>query len=524
MPRVKGKLSTITERPSSIREVWIRPPATRPGGVGLIVKEPARVLVDDDGEFTVDLALGSGVLSLIGLEGIGRESIPILIHEGTATIRQAVEDAKDFAPENHDRIAALAAETQKNLAEARGVRGEVSAAAQKVREATAALSTAAAQAVSTATEGIKKGASDVLASVQAAQKAAKTSEDNAAKAAVGAEGSKAQAVISASNAAASEGKAQAALEGLQAKLEAWKPNAEQLEKWQPQYQWLKENASSGFVKIAEMMQDAASGLRGELAGLVEQARTAQTTAGQHSLKAQAAAKDAETTSTRIVDAAIAKLKGNAPAMLDTLEELAERVKSGGTLEAEIIQKLSKMADSETVKNIVARLDGLTIAGVQGLSAALADKAAARHKHGTSDISGLDQEIAGLKDDLNERAPRRHGHAQSDISGLAETLSNLAGELRNKLGASDFPTMLSRDSTFSSMQSKVTSVERRISTAESSVSGVENSLSSVRQDLTQKANRSELANMVTGSSGITKIEVVASKPYSPLYGVLYLVKE
>lgn len=531
MPRVKGKLSTITERPAKVKQVWVRPVSTRPHGDGLLVDGMEPVSVNDRGEIDENFAPGPAILILMGNERYPLENIPILIHEGTATIRQAVEDAKDFAPENHDRIAALAAETQKNLAEARGVRGEVSAAAQKVREATAALSTAAAQAVSTATEGIKKGASDVLASVQAAQKAAKTSEDNAVKAAVGAEGSKAQAVVSASNAAASEGKAQAALEGLQAKLEAWKPNAEQLTQWQPQFEWLKENAASGFSKITEMMQDAASNVRGELAGLVEQAKTAQTTAGQHSLKAQAAAKDAETTSTRIVDAAIAKLKGNAPAMLDTLEELAERVKSGGTLEAEIIQKLSKMADSETVKNIVARLDGLTIAGVQGLSAALADKAAARHKHGTSEISGLDQEIAGLKGDLNERAPRRHGHAQSDISGLAETLSNLAGELRNKLGASDFPTMLSRDTTFSSMQSKVTAVERRISTAESSLSSVQSaasstarSLETVQQVLSEKVNRNEIANMVTGSSGITKIVVVSQKPSNPVYGTLYLVQE
>lgn len=538
MPRVKGKLSTITERPSSIREVWIRPPATRPGGVGLIVKEPARVLVDEDsGEFTVDLALGAGVLSLIGPDGIGRESIPILIHEGTATIRQAVEDAKDFAPENHDRIAALAAETQKNLAEARGVRGEVSTAAQKVREATAALSTAAAQAVSTATESIKKGAADVLASIQAAQKAAKTSEDNAAKAAVGAEGAKAQAVVSASNAATSEGKAQAALEGLQAKLEAWKPQAEQLTQWQPQYAWLKENAASGFSKITEMMQDAAAGVRGELAGLVEQARTAQATAGQHSLKAQAAAKDAESVATRIVDAAFAKLKGNAPAMLDTLEELAERVKSGGTLEAEIIQKLSKMADSETVKNIVARLDGLTIAGVQGLSAALAAKAGVKHPHDMADVNGLDTELAGLKDDLNEKAPRRHGHTMTDLPGLKDTISNINGELRNKLGASDFPTMLSRDSTFSSMQSKVTNVERRISTAESSVSAVENSISNLQRELTYKAAHSDLSQKASMDyakdvetkaaiqyARIRDISVVNSLPSSPASGTIYLVRE
>lgn len=272
--------------------------------------------------------------------------------------------------------------------------------------------------------------------------------------------------------------------------------------WQPQFEWLKENAASGFSKITELMQDAAAGVRGELSGLAEQAKTAQATAGQHSLKAQAAAKDAESVATRIVDAAIAKLKGNAPAMLDTLEELAERVKSGGSLESEIIQKLSKMADSETVKNIVARLDGLTIAGVQGLSAALASKAGVKHPHDIKDVSGLD-----------------------------DIISNIKGELRGKLGESDFPTMLKIDTTFRTMQSNIRSTERRVSTAEASLSSVQStasstarSLEAVQQDLSEKVNRNEITNMVTGLSGIKQIAVVSQKPARPVYGTLYLVQE
>ncbi|CAB0785448.1 hypothetical protein FRC0195_00180 [Corynebacterium diphtheriae] len=326
---------------------------------------------------------------------------------------------------------------------------------------------------------------------------------------------------------------------MQAKLEAWKPQAEQLEKWKPQYLWLKENAASGFAKIAELMQDAAASVRGELAGLVEQAKTAQATAGQHSLKAQAAAKEAESTSTRVVDAAIVKLKGNAPAMLDTLEELAERVKTGGTLETEIIQKMSKMADLETVKKLVARLDGLTIAGVQGLSAALADKAAARHKHGTTDVTGLDTELAGLKGDLEGKAPRQHGHSQRDISGLEEKLSAFDSGLRQKLDTSDFPTRLSQDAAFSTMQSKVTSVESRVSTAESSLSSMQSTTSStsrsleeVQQALSDKVNRNEITDMASKSdvqqlqatvNAAPKIQVVSQMPRNPDNSTIYLVR-
>lgn len=431
MPKLKGSLKNITDKPSTIREVLLRATYTRTNGKTITTSEPVRVKVSESGDFTETLAPGAAVLVLVGADFMARESIPLLVAEGMTTIAEAMEAARDFTPDVHDRLAELAAETQKNLEEARGVKAEADSATARMREAAQALKDSVDGSIAEATVGIKKSGSELLASMQALQSKAASSESEAKESAQGAEASRSAALASASSASSSAGEAAESLAGLRAKIEEWKPHGEQLAQWQPQFEWLKENAASGFTKIAELMQDAAAGVRGELSGLVEQAKTAQTTAGQHSLKAQAAAKDAESVATRVVDAAIAKLKGNAPAMLDTLEELAERVKSGGTLEAEIIQKMSKMADLETVKKLVARLDGLTIAGVQGLSAALADKAAARHKHGTSDINGLDTELAGFKGALAEKAPRQHGHTLQEISGLSGAILNVRNELSQK---------------------------------------------------------------------------------------------
>ncbi|OLN15564.1 hypothetical protein BUE64_06760, partial [Corynebacterium diphtheriae subsp. lausannense] len=98
MPRLAGKLETITNTPSRVREVLLRATRTRTAGKAVIVDEPVRITVDEHGEFTATIAPGAAVLVLVGTDFMARESIPLLIHEGTATIRQAVEDAKDFTP------------------------------------------------------------------------------------------------------------------------------------------------------------------------------------------------------------------------------------------------------------------------------------------------------------------------------------------------------------------------------------------------------------------------------------------
>lgn len=450
MPKITGKLETITNSPSAVREVWLRPPSTRPGTTGLIVDEPVRVIVSESGEFTANIAPGAGVLLLIGPAGMTREAIPLLVREGTKTLRQAVEEADYFTPDVYDRLAELANETAENLAAARGVRAEADSAAQKMREAAKALESSVKKTVKESTEGIKTGAAEVLSQIQASRKAAKASEDNAAKAAVGAEGSKEQAVVSASNAATSEGKAQAALEGLQAKLEAWKPHGEQLEKWQPQYLWMKENAASGFTKIAELMQDAAAGVRGELAGLVEQAKTAQTTAGQHSLKAQAAAKDAESAANRVVDAAINRLVGGASSAYDTLKELEDKLTSQDSVAAAIMRQLAEKASQSDVSELAQKVTSLGIDGVRGLSAALAGKAPVSHRHNTGDTNGLDELISTIRGDVQSRATSEW---------VSNEFSSIKSQLNQKIESRNLGSLLSQTSEFSGLSRQVSQVSR-----------------------------------------------------------------
>ncbi|MHC9829396.1 hypothetical protein ACQXZP_12320, partial [Corynebacterium diphtheriae] len=370
MPRVKGKLSTITESPSSIREVWIRPPSTRPGAEGLIVDEPVRVIVDESGEFTANIAPGAGVLLLIGPAGMARESIPLLVAEGMTTIAEAMEAAKDFTPDVHDRLAELADEV------ARGIK---------------------------ATGDSASAASTDRGRAETAAQAAKAAQVAAAS---------------------SEKQSLSAWEQLKARLLEWESRSQQLDKWQPQYEWLKENAEKSFAVVQEKITQATDAIIAQVRGDAESAKRDAATAGQHSLKAQAASKTAESAAQRIVDEAIAKLKGNAPALLDTLEELAERVKSGGSLENEIIQKLSTMADSDTVKEVKSRLDSLDIASVKGLSEALAGKASSSHTHKIADITALQKVLSNHTERINECGVEIDKKA--DKNGIADIITEVIG--------------------------------------------------------------------------------------------------
>ncbi|WP_182000309.1 hypothetical protein [Corynebacterium diphtheriae] len=397
MPKLTGKLKTITEYPSAVREVLLRAPRTRTAGKAVIVDEPVRVIVDEAGEFTATIAPGAAVLVLIGTDFMARESIPLLVAEGMTTIAEAMEAARDFTPDVHDRLAELADEV------ARGIKATG--------------------------EAVKATAAD-REKVEAAAKSVEASS-SAAKAA--------------------EASVSSAWQQVKDRLTQWEERAQQLDKWQPQYEWLKENTEKSFAVVQEKITQATDALIAQVRGDAESAKRDAATAGQHSLKAQASAKSAESSVQRVVNEAIAKLKGNAPEMLDTLEELAERVKAGGTLEAEILQKLSKMADSDTVKQLKSRLDSLDIASVKGLSGALAGKANSTHTHNMSDVIGL------------------------------ENLAN----------------------SHARMETRVSSIHREVS---------------------QKADKNGIADIITEVIGINKIEVVDRKPYQPQQGTLYLIRE
>ncbi|CAB0674683.1 hypothetical protein ACDL59_09430 [Corynebacterium diphtheriae] len=393
MPRVKGKLETITRTPSAVREVWLRPPSTRPSTTGLIVDEPVRVIVDEAGEFTADIAPGAAVLVLVCTDFMARESIPLLVAEGMTTIAEAMEAAKDFTPDVHDRLAELAAEV------ARGV----------------------------------KSTGEAVKSVSADREKAEKS--------AAAEESAATAIKDAQTAAS-------AWQQLKARLDDWEVRSQQLEKWQPQYEWLKENAEKSFAVVQEKITQATDAIMAQVRGAAESAKRDAATAGQHSLKAQAASKTAESAAQSAADTAVKKLLDGAPQAYDTLKEVADELASQKSAAAALIKQLSEKAATTDLVALRQKVESLTISGVSGLSQALAGKASSSHTHKITDITALQKVLSKHTERINE-------------------------------------------------------------------CGVE---------IDKKADKSGIGDYITKTIGINKIEVVDRKPYRPLQGTLYLIKE
>ncbi|OIR64032.1 hypothetical protein [Corynebacterium diphtheriae] len=398
MPKLKGSLKNITDKPSTIREVLLRATHTRTNGKTITTSEPVRVKVSESGDFTETLAPGAAVLVLVGADFMARESIPLLVAEGMTTIAEAMEAARDFTPDVHDRLAELAAETQKNLEEARGVKAEAESATARMREAAQALKDSVDGSIAEATAGIKKSGSELLASMQALQSKASSSESEAKESAQGAEASRSVALASASSASSSAGEAAESLAGLRAKIEEWKPHGEQLAQWQPQFEWLKENAASGFAKIAELMQDAAAGLRGEIDAKADQSTVT--------------------------------------------EELAKKADK-----ATVEKQLGEKADSADVDRKIGEIPRPTWEGLEGRPA---DFKPSAHTHATKEITGLDDALKAKADlsvvDERIRAipkpvstweglegkpakfpPEIHAHGIGDINGLLEQLRGKASE-------------------------------------------------------------------------------------------------
>ncbi|MHD0098600.1 hypothetical protein ACQX30_05135 [Corynebacterium diphtheriae] len=336
MPKLKGSLKNITDKPSTIREVLLRATHTRTNGKTITTSEPVRVKVSESGDFTETLAPGAAVLVLVGADFMARESIPLLVAEGMTTIAEAMEAAVDFTPEVHDKLAELAAEV------ARGVKSTG--------------------------EAVKS----VSADREKAEAAAKAVE------------------ASSSAAKAAEASVSSAWQQVKDRLAQWEARSQQLDRWQPQYEWLKENAASSFAGVQEKIAEAAQSLISQVKGDAEAAKRDAVTAGQHSLRAQAAAKSVESAAQAAVDAVVRKILDGAPQAYDTLKEVADELSSQKSAAAALIKQLSEKASQADVATLAQKITNLSIDGVRGLSEALASKANARHTHTTSQIVGLSQ--------------------------------------------------------------------------------------------------------------------------------------
>ncbi|MHC9727369.1 hypothetical protein ACQX1P_03870 [Corynebacterium diphtheriae] len=370
MPKLTGKLKTITEYPSAVREVLLRAPRTRTAGKAVIVDEPVRITVDEAGEFTADIAPGAAVLVLVGADFMARESIPLLVAEGMTTIAEAMEAAETFTPDVHDRLAELAAEV------ARGVKSTG--------------------------EAVKS----VSADREKAEKSAAAAEESAATASKDAQ------------------TAASAWQQLKARLDDWEVRSQQLEKWQPQYEWLKENAEKSFAVVQEKITQATDAIIAQVRGDAESAKRDAATAGQHSLKAQAASKTAESAAQSAADTAVKKLLDGAPQAYDTLKEVADELASQKSAAAALIKQLSEKAATTDLVALRQKVESLTISGVSGLSQALAGKASSSHTHKITDITALQKVLSKHTERINECGVEIDKKA--DKSGIGDYITKTIG--------------------------------------------------------------------------------------------------
>ncbi|CAB0487280.1 hypothetical protein CIP107503_00119 [Corynebacterium diphtheriae] len=365
MPKLKGSLKNITDKPSTIREVLLRATHTRTNGKTITTSEPVRVKVSESGDFTETLAPGAAVLVLVGADFMARESIPLLVAEGMTTIAEAMEAAEDFTPEVHDKLAELAAEV------ARGVKstGE------------------AVKATAAAREKVEAAAEAVEASSSAAK--------------------------------AAEASVSSAWQQVKARLAQWEERVQQLDRWQPQYEWLKENAASSFAGVQEKITQATQQIVSQVRGDAEAVKRDAATAGQHSLKAQAAAKSVESAAQSAVDAVVKKILDGAPQAYDTLKEVADELASQKSAAAALIKQLSEKASQADVATLAQKITNLSIDGVRGLSEALASKASSSHTHKIADITALQKVLSKHTVMINECGVEIGKKAdKSEIAGMA----------------------------------------------------------------------------------------------------------
>ncbi|CAB0542496.1 hypothetical protein CIP107580_00176 [Corynebacterium diphtheriae] len=370
MPRLAGKLETIINTPSRGREVLLRAARTRTAGKAVIVDEPVRITVDEAGEFTADIAPGAAVLVLVGADFMARESIPLLVAEGMTTIAEAMEAAETFTPDVHDRLAELAAEV------ARGVKSTG--------------------------EAVKSVAADR----EKAEKSAAAAEESAATASKDAQ------------------TAASAWQQVKDRLTQWEARSQQLEKWQPQYEWLKENAEKSFAVVQEKITQATDAIMAQVRGDAESAKRDAATAGQHSLKAQAASKTAESAAQSAADTAVKKLLDGAPQAYDTLKEVADELASQKSAAAALIKQLSEKAATTDLVALRQKVESLTISGVSGLSQALAGKASSSHTHKITDITALQKVLSKHTERINECGVEIDKKA--DKSGIADIITEVIG--------------------------------------------------------------------------------------------------
>ena len=195
MPRISGKLITVTKTPSTVREIWVRANKPRPGQGGIITSEPVRITPTPDGRIEFDAEPGPATLVLVhqsnrrGFETSHTEAMALSIGDDTS-LESALLAGQTVGEVHEAEIYRVSAEIRDMLVESRTLRretGDDRADAGRSRDAAKASQDAAKSSEDSAKASSKSaGESAALAgghreAARFSEQAAKQSQDAAKK-------------------------------------------------------------------------------------------------------------------------------------------------------------------------------------------------------------------------------------------------------------------------------------------------------------------------------------------------------
>lgn len=404
MPRISGKLITVTKTPSTVREIWVRANKPRPGQGGIITSEPVRITPTPDGRIEFDAEPGPATLVLVhqsnrrGFETSHTEAMALSIGDDTS-LESALLAGQTVGEVHEAEIYRVSAEIRDMLVESRTLRretGDDRADAGRSRDAAKASQDAAKQSELAAAESQR--------AAKASQDAAKSSQDAAA-------GSQRSAKLSQDAAKQSEDSARASSKsaGESAALAGGHREAARF----------SEQAAKQSQDAAKKSQDAAASSAAEASRVVVEKLPNAGILLRH------LAPEVQAEFARIAKQHMDKIIDGATQNYDTLRELEAHLKSGATEAAALVSQMAtKLSKDEASKTYA------TITQLNG-------KANTQHTHQLTDVGGLQDALNGKVSTSDARLsdarqPTEHTHVSTDISDAVFNASGLAANANRVL--------------------------------------------------------------------------------------------
>ncbi len=171
----------------------------------------------------------------------------------------------------------------------------------------------------------------------------------------------------------------------------------------------------------------------------------------------------------------------------------------------------------------------------GVTLALAGKAASTHPHGTTNITGLDGEIAAINSTLSGKSAVGHGHYKADVTdfahthgstdvvGLDSTLAAISSTLAGKAAsvhAHGTTNVTGLDGLISGLTAGVSSKADTVHThASTYVIGLDSTLAAISSTLAGKAAtvHTHGTTNITGLDGTLELKAASTHTHPPIAG-------